>query len=100
MHPATTNDTGPTEVTILARLLAKDRGRLPFAMARYLLTVGFSAEDKARMHQLATLNQDDALTAAEKEELFAFTKAGTMLSILKSKARQTVRIKAKRRTTR
>jgi hypothetical protein len=54
--------------------------------------------DKARMHELAVRNQDDALTPAEKEELFGFAKATSLLSILKSKARRTLGIKLKRRT--
>jgi hypothetical protein len=40
------------------------------------------------MHDLAVRNQNDELSAAEKEELFAYGKAGTVLSILKSKARR------------
>jgi hypothetical protein len=67
-------------------------------MARYILSRGFSARDKARMHDLAVRNQRDALDPAEKEELFAYAKAGTMLSILKSKARRALKIKAKKRT--
>jgi hypothetical protein len=36
-------------------------------------------------------NQDDALSPAEKEELFAYAKAGTLLSILKSRARRVLK---------
>jgi hypothetical protein len=64
-------------------------------MARYVLKLGFSEPDKARMHQLSVRNQSDALNAAEKEELFAYAKAGSLLSILKSKARRALRSKAK-----
>jgi len=75
------------EVTILARFLGNEDGQLPEDLARYILTLGFSERDKARMHDLAVRNQADALTPAEKEELHAFAKAGTLLGILKSKAR-------------
>jgi hypothetical protein len=51
------------------------------------------------MHDLAVRNQNDELTPAEKEELFAFGKAGTLLSVLQSKARRTLGIKPKKRTT-
>jgi hypothetical protein len=88
---------GETEVTILARLLGNDRGQLSAEMARYILDLGFSDRDKARMHDLAVRNQEDALSAAEKEELVAFAKAGTLLSILKSKARHTLGIKLENR---
>ena len=37
--------------------------------------------------------------ACEKEGLFAFAKAGTLLSILQSKARRTLKIKLKKRTS-
>src|SRR3954449_12004755 len=80
------------EVTILARILGNENGQLPPELARYILDLGFSDRDKARMHDLAVRNQEDALTPEEKEEMFAFGKAGTLLSILKSKARRTLGI--------
>jgi hypothetical protein len=45
------------------------------------------------MHDLVVRNQGDALSPTEKEELFAFGKAGDLLAILKSKARRTLKIK-------
>src|SRR4051794_38933011 len=75
-----------TEVTILARVLADEHGQIPPELARYILDLGFSDQDKARMHELAVRNQEDALTPAEKDELSAFAKAGSLLSLLKSKA--------------
>jgi hypothetical protein len=86
------------EVTILARILGNENGQLPRDMARYILDLKVSERDKARMHDLAVRNQDDALTTAEKEEMFAFGKATTLLSILKSKARRTLGIKLETRT--
>jgi hypothetical protein len=50
------------------------------------------------MHDLAIRNQDDALSPSEKEELFAFAKAGTLLSILQAKARRTLKVKMKKST--
>ncbi len=90
---STTISTGENEVTILARVFDDEQGLLPRDLARLLLVVNFSERDKARMHDLAVRNQDDALSAAEKEELFAFAKAGTLLSILQSKARRTLKVK-------
>jgi hypothetical protein len=97
MHATRTADAGQTEVAILARVLGNDKGRLPPAVARYLLTLRFSDRDKARMHLLAERNQEDALSADEKEELLAYAKTGTFLSILKSKARRALKIKSKKR---
>ncbi len=96
---ATTAHDGETEVTILARILGNERGQIPHELARYILGVGFSDRDKARMHDLAVRNQDDALSPGEKEELFAFGKAGDLLAILKSKARRTLGDKPSKSTT-
>ena len=82
---------GTSEVAILARVLGNEQGQLPPAMARYILTLGFSAEEKARMHDLTVRNQADALSSVEREELVAYVKAGSLLSILKSRARRTLR---------
>lgn len=83
------------EVTILARVLGNQRGKLPAVLARYILTLHFSDSDKTRMHDLAVRNQEGGLSPAEQEELLAFGKAGDLLAILKSKARRTLRVKAK-----
>ncbi len=90
---STSSANGTSEVTILARVLANETGKLSVAMARHLLKVGFSDQDKARMHELALRNQEDALAPNEKEELSAYVKAGTLLSILKAKARRTLRVR-------
>ncbi len=97
MSTATTH-IGENEVSILARVIDDERGLLPPDLARSIVAVEFGERDKARMHDLAARNQADALTPAEKEELYAFAKAGTLLGILKSKARRTLKIKPKRRT--
>ena len=82
MPTVTPNHAGQSEVAILARVLGNGQRPLPAEMARYILTLGFSDDDKARMHDLAVRNQNDELSAAEKEELFAYGKAGTLLSAL------------------
>ena len=94
----TTSHRNENEVTILARFLGNEDGQLPEDIARYVLDLHISERDKARMHDLAVRNQDDDLTAAEKEEMHAFGKAATLLSILKSKARRALGIKAEKRT--
>ncbi len=89
--------TGDNEVTILARVFDDECGLLPRDLARTILDVEFSERDTARMHDLAVRNQADALSPAEKEEMHGFAKAGTLLGILKSKARRTLKIKPKKR---
>ena len=95
----TSAHTVDNEVTILARVLGNGDGQLPEDLARYIVDLDFSDRDKARMHDLAVRNQDDALSPGEKEEMFAFGKAGTLLSILQSKARRTLKIKPKKHTS-
>jgi hypothetical protein len=101
MASATTKDRAASnEVTILARVLGNEEGRLPSDMARYLLSLGFGPADKARMHDLAVRNQEDLLSPNEKDELAAYAKAGTLLSILKSTARRRLRGKSKKTASR
>ena len=68
--------TRDNEVTILARVFDDERGLLPPELARSILDVEFSERDKARMHDLAVRNQADALSPAEKEELYALRQGG------------------------
>jgi len=93
-----TSYTSDNEVTILARFLTNGNGPLPKNLARYILNLTISQQDKARMHELAVRNQDDALTPAEKKEMHDFGKAATVLSILKSNARRTLGVKLKTRS--
>lgn len=86
------------EVTILARILGNEDGQLPADLARYIVGLQISERDKARMHDLAVRNQDDPLSPAEKEEMHAFGKAATLLSLLKSRARRTLGIALETRT--
>jgi hypothetical protein len=83
------------EVTILARVLGNDEGELPPELARYILTIGFSDRDKARMHDLAARNQEGQLSPPEAAELLAFGKAGDVLAILTSRARRTLGVQAR-----
>jgi hypothetical protein len=95
---ATTVQTHETEASILARVLADERAELPPELARYILERDFSERDKARMHELAVRNQADSLPRSEKEELFAYARAGTVLSFLHAKARRALNLKPKKRT--
>ncbi len=87
MPARATKRVNTSDVAILARLLGNGTGRMPRSIARYLLKLDFAPEEKARMHDLAARNQDDALSPDEKEEMFAYGRAGTILSILQAKAR-------------
>lgn len=49
-----TSHASDNEVTILARFLTKGDRPLPKHIARYILTLTISEQDKARMHDLGT----------------------------------------------
>jgi hypothetical protein len=93
-----TSHTSDNEVTILARFLSNGKGPLPRNLARYILNLTIGQQDKARLHELAVRNQDDALTPAEKKEMHDLGKAATLISVLKSKARRTLGVKLKTRS--
>jgi hypothetical protein len=87
-----TTTTGPeTEVAILARVLANGDGPIPRELAHYIANLDFSDRDKARMNDLAARNQDGTLSSPEKDELFGYARAGTILAILQSKARRSLK---------
>src|SRR5580698_5728087 len=78
LMPTTIHNSDASEAGILARLLSEGSGqKLPRGLARYILELGFSHEDKQRMHDLAIRNQIDSLSPEEREELLAYAKAGT-----------------------
>lgn len=93
----TANIPSQDEVTILVRVLCNEKGELPADIARYFLNLGFSESDKARMHDLAVRNQGGTLSAAETEELFAYGKAGGLLSLLHLKSCRVLGINLKNR---
>ncbi len=86
------------DALLLAHILGNGQAELPVGVARYLLQRKFNSSEKERMHDLAARNQANALSESEREELFAYARVGTVLGILKSKARQALKEKAKKRT--
>ena len=65
-----------------------ERQKLTPTLARHLLRLGFSPEDKARMHDLAVRNQAGEISESELQELDAYIRVGALLSILQSRARK------------
>lgn len=79
------------EAEILTRLFEPDQADLSPEAARSLLAVEFSSEDKTRMDQLATKARDGALSSAEEHEIESYTLVGSLLGIIKSKARRSLK---------
>lgn len=86
-------DTILTSLDIFGRLIEEAEGEISQSTARYLLSLGFSDSDKARMHDLAHRNQQGRLSEAETELLYNYARVGDLLAFLHSRARQALRKK-------
>ena len=75
-----------TEADIWERVI-HPRGRLSKQAARRILDLEFTEEDLARMRDLAARNRRGELTEDEEADLDHFCRVGTLLSILKIRAR-------------
>lgn len=82
---------GTSELAIFGRLIKAKKGSLAPALARYILTLGFDDEDQARMSDLAERNQEGALSREERQELESYVKAGHLLALLHSEARNSLK---------
>ncbi|HTU19816.1 MAG TPA: hypothetical protein VMG10_17265 [Gemmataceae bacterium] len=85
-HPNDPNSV--RDIAIFERLLSHGAKELSPDLARYFLALRFSPEDQARMHDLAAKNQEGLLSAEDQEELLAYARAGCLLGIFQSRARQ------------
>jgi hypothetical protein len=94
MSTVQTTNAAVSEIAILGRVLGNGKPFTP-ALARHVLALGFSEEDKARMNDLAVRNQQGALSPAEREELRGYANAGCLLGILHAKARRANRKSSK-----
>jgi hypothetical protein len=79
------------EAAILGRLVLPDKPSLSPAAAEGLLALGFDQADKDRMHELAAKARDGTFTAAERAEVEAYSRIGSLLGILHSKARRSLK---------
>jgi hypothetical protein len=80
-----------TEGAIWDRLLQPDKPTLTPAAARSILALDFPQADQKRMRALAAKARAGTLTAAEAEAIDVYGRVGSVLSILKSKARISLR---------
>ena len=87
--------TNSTEDAIWGRLVGQTNELLTPAAARAILRLEFPEGDRARMRELAEKARNGTLTRAEQEEIETYSRVGSVLGILKSKARVTLRRSAK-----
>ena len=83
--------TKSSEIAIFGRLLSRHEGAMTPELARYVLTLGFSDADQARMEELAAANQQGGISADDHDELMGYVNAGHLLALLHSKARTSLK---------
>jgi hypothetical protein len=76
-----------TETEVWLRILHPDK-ELPPAVARAILGLAFPMDDLTRMQELSAKARAGTLTPEEDMEMDNFERVGSVLSTLKSKARQ------------
>jgi hypothetical protein len=72
---------------LLERIVDPSRGGLSPELAQHVLTLGFTAADKARYVALTSKVQSGPLTLQERAELEDFVAVGDLLALLHAKAR-------------
>jgi hypothetical protein len=80
-----------SEVAIFGRVLEPDQATLDAAAARAILDLDFKQADKERMRQLLAKAKAGALVGDEETEIDNYERVGHMLSLMKSKARQSLK---------
>ena len=80
-------ETTINEAEILSRVIAPEEPTLPPDTAKIILTFDFRKEDRERMNLLAEKAHAGALTPEEQAELDCYERVGHFLSLLRSKAR-------------
>lgn len=94
MSTTQTSGTSASEAAIFSRVFADGRRSLTPELARHILTLEFSDDDKDRMHELAVKNQEGRVSPEELRELDNYIKVADLIAILQSKARKFLRTKS------
>jgi hypothetical protein len=88
-------DTTNLEAAIWNRLIGSDPASLSPDTARFILDLEFPDDDKARLRQLAAKARQGSLTPEEEAAVETYSRVGSILGILKSKARLSLKRAAK-----
>ena len=80
-----------SEAAILSRVIQGSKLTLSPEAARVLLDLGFSEEDKKKMHELAVQNQQGKLSQEEERELDSYVRIGRFLDLLSAKAAKSLK---------
>jgi len=80
--------TDTSEAAIFSRFFEKGKMTLSTDAARFILALDFSPEDRQRMRELNAKARSGTLSADEQEALDNYGRVGSLLGIMKSKARR------------
>ncbi len=80
------------EAEILTRVISPGDPSLGRQVAEAILGLGFKTTDKQRMELLAEKAREGTLSAEERAEVESYERVGHFVSLLKSKARQSLAI--------
>jgi hypothetical protein len=78
------------DAVLLERILNPDQPLLSTTAAQAILALELPASEKKRLRELADKSRNGTLTTEEQEEIDAYLRVGSLVSILKSKARRTL----------
>lgn len=79
------------ESAILTRAIKPRAKTFSQPMAKALLQVKLDEKDRARLHELALINQAGKLTTDEANELQSYLNVGMLLDLLQAKARLSIK---------
>jgi hypothetical protein len=79
------------EADILHRVIRPEEPMFSEDAAKAILRLSFAEEDRQRMAQLATKAREGSLTSDEHLEADSYERVSSLLGILKSKARRSLR---------
>jgi hypothetical protein len=82
---------GTSEVAIFGRVLESEEATLDVAAEKAILNLDFQQADRDRMGVLLARAKKGALTADEQVEIDNYERVGHMLSLMKSKARRSLK---------
>jgi hypothetical protein len=88
--PISTRASSP-ESAIWGRLFGPEGTSLSLEAARGFLAIDFPQADKDRQRELAARARQGTLSPEEQEEIDAYGRIGSFLSVMKSKARVALR---------
>jgi hypothetical protein len=80
-----------SEAAILSRVIQGSKVTLSPEAAKVFLELGFSEEDRKKMHELAVKNQHGKLSQEEERELDSYVRIGRFLDLLSAKAAKSLK---------